>query len=35
VNRRFEPLLSDEKREHKLRRWRSAVERARSWVEIA
>lgn len=35
VDRRFDPMLSDEKREHKLGRWRSAVERAGSWAEFA
>jgi glycerol kinase len=35
VDRRFEPLLSDVKRNYKLRRWRGAVARARSWAEVA
>lgn len=35
VDRRFEPMLSEEKRDHKLRRWRTAVERSRSWAESA
>ena len=35
VDRRFEPMLSEEKRDHKLRRWRTAVERSRSWAEFA
>lgn len=33
ADRKFEPTYSADRREEKLRRWRKAVERARSWTE--
>ncbi|MBP7342441.1 MAG: glycerol kinase GlpK [Smithellaceae bacterium] len=33
VNRRFEPVMDDEKRDKLYNRWKKAVERARSWAE--
>jgi glycerol kinase len=33
VDRRFEPAMSKDEVEHKLRRWKQALDRARDWEE--
>ena len=33
LKRRFEPRMSEDERQNRIRHWKRAVERAKSWVE--